>query len=486
TAAQWACIQPAVLHTKPATEESDPRQPPTHVPMHGHLECNGQTIWYARIDISQIPAVLWVATAQDDVLLPLRQTRQSLAIAAFVGVFTLIFSLFFLWRIMRIHRQHALHPLQTERDQLAQLWEQIPSLGLAIATRDSPQAPWLISSINRRCMQLFHASREELIASPLSMLMCPVAGQNDPIDYLVSDQQSLEDLVSGIRDELVFVRRLKLGVHGIVWRQLSIRALIGEQKPSNSLIVAIENLGDMVEQAASLQAQRDFYSLATQWLQAKPTEGAQARAEPTARAIEESSATMQTTAAPLILADQNQSTSAIDFPLEPEPPAPVSETPLTQFGAQLIAQTPILALCRYTHWPEVWSSSSDLSGPILEQQEHKAYECVGSSAPVREIANQVAAMGLIDRVLVAQTPLFVDDEAKNTPTPALVSLQTELIEQLRPYPVGALAIVPLQGAPDAGCVQAWIVFGDEKLRFTEPVKASLLSLLNALAVKVAK
>jgi hypothetical protein len=483
TASQWACVRPSPMLTNSTARESDQRLPIINAITRGHLMCDGQTIWYASTNLSQISAVLWVAAAQDDVLQPLRQTRQSLAIAALVGVFTLIFSLFFLWRIMRIQRRQSLHQLQTERDQLAQLWEQIPNLGLAIATRSTPQAPWLINNINRRCMQLLHAAREELIASPLLMLMLPVAGQEDPMDYLINDQQSLDDLVSGIRDELVFVRRLKLGAHGIVWRQFSIRTLPSEQALSDSLIITIENLGDTIEQVDLLQAQRDFYCLATQWLLAKVPEGSPARAELNARVIDESPFTPPVIAAPLILADQNLSEPSVgvDTPTEPESTELLSETPLAHFGAQVIAQTPIVALCRYTHWPEVWSSSSDLSGLTLEQQEHKAYECVGGSAPVREIANQVAAMGLIDRVLVAQTPLFVDDEAKNTPTPASASLQTELIEQMRPYPVGALAIVPIQGLPDSGCVQAWIVFGDEKLRFIEPVKLALLNLLDVLA-----
>jgi PAS domain-containing protein len=486
TASQWACIHQSPTRANPAAPESAAPLPAVDAIARGHLMCDGQTLWYASTRLIQIPALLWVAAAQDDVLQPLRQTRQSLAIAALVGEFTLIFSLFFLWRIMRIHRKRALRLLQTERDQLAQLWEQIPTLGLTIASRTTPQAPWLITHINRRCMQLFHATREELIGSSLSMLMLPVAAQDDPMDYLISDQLSLNDLVSGIRDELVFLRRLKLGAHGIVWRQFSIRTLPSEPASGDSLIIAIENLGDAVEQADLLQAQRDFYCLATQWLQAKAPERALARTELDASVPDERPTTPQVFVAPLILADQNPSEQCGDTPTEPEPAACLPETPLTHFGSQLIAQTPIVALCRYTHWPEVWSSSSDLSGPSLEQQEHKAYECVGGSAPVREIANRVAAMGLIDRVLVAQTPLFVDDEAKNTPTAALVSLQTELIEQLRPYPVGALAIVPIQGAPDSGCVQAWIVFGDDKLRFTEPIRDSLLSLLNALAKKVAE
>ncbi|OYY55323.1 MAG: hypothetical protein B7Y53_04170 [Halothiobacillus sp. 28-55-5] len=496
TASQQACIQPLPAPA-PASEKP---LPAVHAISHGHLMCDGQTLWYARTNLPQISAVLWAATAQDDVLHPLRQTRQSLAVAALVGVFALIFSLFFLWRIMRVQRRQSLHQLQTERDQFVQLWEQIPALGLAIATRATPQAPWLISTINRRCLQLFHATREELIARPLSMLMLPVAGQDDPMDYLINDQQSLDDLVSGIRDELVFVRRLKLDAHGIVWRRFSIRSLSSEQRPSeqgpgeqrpseqgpsDSLIIAIENLGDTVEQVDLLQTQRDFYCLASQWLQAKAPESAPARAELNAREINPPPAPPPVIAAPLILADEPLgepgAETSTETPAESESPAPLPETPLAYFGAQLIAQTPIVALCRYTHWPEVWSSSSDLSGPTLEQQEHKAYECVGGSAPVRDMANQVAVMGLIDRVLVAQTPLFVDDEAKNTTYPATASLQTELIEQMRPYPVGALAIVPIQAEPDADCVQAWIVFGDEKLRFTEPVKAALLTLLAVLA-----
>jgi len=484
TATQWACIHPSPAKENPAAHDAAERLPGVNTIARGHKMCDGQTLWYASANIPEISAVLWAAVAQDDVLQPLRQTRQLLAIAALVGVFALIFSLFFLWRIMRVQRKQLLHQLQIERDQLAQLWEQIPTLGLAIATRVTPEAPWLISNINRRCTQLFHAAREELIARPISILMLPVAGQDDPMDCLINDQKSLDDLASGIRDELIFVRRLKLGAHGIVWRKFSIRTLSSESMPSASLIITIENLGDTIEQIDLLQVQRDFYCLATQWLQAKAPEGTPVRTELNASEIDEQPATSQAIVAPLILAEQNPSEPSAETATESELTAALSQTPLTHFGAQLIAQTPILALCRYTHWPEVWSSSSDLSGPTLEQQEHKAYECVGGSAPVRDIANQVAVMGLIDRVLVAQTPLFVDDEAKNTPTPATASLQTELIEQLRPYPVGALAIVPTQGLPDSGCVHAWIVFGDDKLRFTEPVKAALLNLLDVLAKKL--
>lgn len=483
TADQWACIHPSPAKEPPAAHDSAERLPSTAI-ARGHTLCDGQTLWYASTNVAQISAVLWAAVAQDDVLQPLRQTRQLLAIAALVGVFTLIFSLFFLWRIMRVQRKQLLHPLQIERDQLAQLWEQIPALGLAIATRATPEAPWLISQINRRCTQLFHAAREELIGSPISMLMLPVAGQDDPMDDLIYDQKSLDDLVSGIRDELVFVRRLKLGAHGVVWRKFSIRTLPSEHVPNASLIITIENLGDAIEQVDLLQVQRDFYCLATQWLQAKAPESIPARTELNVSEIDKQPAPSPVMGAPLILGDQNPTEPSADTWAEPEQTAVLSQTPLAYLASQLIAQTPILALCRYTHWPEVWSSSSDLSGPTLEQQEHKAYECIGGSMPVRDIANQVAAMGLIDRVLVAQTALFVDDEAKNTPTPATASLQTELIEQLRPYPVGALAIVPTQGLPDSGCVQAWIVFGDDKLRFTEPVKVALLNLLDVLAKKL--
>ncbi|MDD3576916.1 MAG: hypothetical protein PHT38_08510, partial [Halothiobacillus sp.] len=115
-------------------------------------------------------------------------------------------------------------------------------------------------------------------------------------------------------------------------------------------------------------------------------------------------------------------------------------------------------------------------------QEHVSYECVGCTAPVREIANQVAQMGLIDRVLVAQTPMFIDDHARNTTISG--TLQNELIEQLKQYPVGALAIVPISAVNEGDPVRALIVFGEDNLRFTEPVKTSLLGLLKALTMRL--
>ncbi|MHB9021998.1 MAG: hypothetical protein ACYC3A_09230 [Halothiobacillus sp.] len=490
SAQDLACFRQSTAF--PARVAMDHRQPhaPSTVPSvnpraSGQMTCEGQTVLYASVNLSKIPALLWVSTTQDAVLHPLRRTRQWLAVAALLGVSTLMFSLFFLWKIMRINRKKSLHSMQRERDQLAQLWEQIPTLGLAIATRSTAQAPWLINNINRRCMQLFHATRENLVGSPLSMLMLPVAGQNDPIDYLIADQQSLDDLVSGIRDEITFTRRLRIGEHGVAWRQFSIRALHVAESPTASLIVAIENLGDTVEQADQLQAERDFYRLAAEFLREEPTDTLPVSTGNDAAPDVDVKDGQEEKPVPLNAWGENlreKSGEALEGITEQS--APIAETRFAQYGAQLIAQTRLVALCRYTHWPEVWSSSSDLTGPILEQQEHKSYECVGGSAPVRDIANQVAAMGLIDRVLVAQTPLFIDDEAKNTPASPNATLQTELIEQLRPYPVSALAVVPISGVLEAGCVQAWIVFGDEKLRFTDPVKTALLSLLSALSRRV--
>ncbi len=442
----------------------------------GQLSCDGQTQWFAAFSLSQIPAVFLVKIAQDDALLPLRQTRQWLALAALVGVFALIFALFFVWKIMRINNKKSLHQLQIKHDQLAQLWEQIPTVGLAIATRENASAAWLISTINRRCLQLFHAPREQLVGRALAALLQPAIGQADPLAMLISDQQSLDDLIGGIRDEIVFVRQLALDDGALVWRQFNIRVLQTSATQQDSLIIAIENLADSMAKADALQTQRDFYCLASQWLQAK---------KPVDPAPLESNAALmaETTVGAAITRALGSADAAPEVPAS-ESVAPLAESPLAQLAAELMAQTPIVALCRYTHWAEVWSTSSDLSGPLLEQQEHKAYDCFGGTAPVRDIANQIAAMGVIDRVLVAQTPLFVDDAVKNTSLSAAASVQTELIEQLRPYPVGALAIVPIQGSPDVGYVQAWVVIGNEKLRFDEPVKAALLSALSALSERV--
>ena len=62
--------------------------------------------------------------------------------------------------------------------------------------------------------------------------------------------------------------------------------------------------------------------------------------------------------------------------------------------------------------------------------------------------------------------------------------QNELIEQLKQYPVGALAIVPIPATSEGDPVRALIVFGEDNLRFSEPVKTSLLSLLKALTIRL--
>ena len=408
----------------------------------GQIDCQGHTLLYASTQVPQINGLLWAATTQDIVLDPLRKTRQWLAAASLIGVLALVIALFLFWRIMRLQRAKVLAGLRRERDQLAQLWDYMPAMGLAFVN----PSDWRISLVNQRWMQIFHDSQESLQGRSFLDVISPVTGLNTVEDLTSGDQKLLEDIYSGLRDEVSLLRRVQTGESSQTWVRFHIRALKSTRHGAEGLIVAADGLGDSVELANELKAERDFCRLTAAFCQPRAKQPA-----------------------------------AIPMPdSTPETAAEVSR--LTPLAEQVIEQTSLLAVCLYTHWPDVWSCSSELTGPQLEQQEHISYECVGCTAPVREIANQVAQMGLIDRVLVAQTPMFIDDDARNTATSG--TLQNELIEQLKQYPVGALAIVPIPATSEGDPVRALIVFGEDNLRFTEPVKTSLLSLLKALTIRL--
>lgn len=418
----------------------------------GHIDCQGYTLLYASTQIPQINGLLWAATTQDIVLNPLRKTRQWLATASLIGVFTLLIALFLFWRIMRFQRAKVLAGLRRERDQLAQLWDFMPAMGLAFVNPEE----WRITLVNQRWMQIFHDSQESLQGRSFLDVISPVTGLNTVENLTSGDPKLLEDIYSGLRDEVSLLRRVQTGESSQTWIRFHIRALKSSRHGAEGLIVAADSLGDSVELANELKAERDFCRLTAAFCQpqVKPPV-----------AIPMPGSVPDTVAEPEAEAETQTDTSRL--------------TPLAE---QVIEQTSLLAMCLYTHWPDVWSCSSELAGPQLEQQEHKSYECVGCTAPVREIANQVAHMGLIDRVLVAQTPMFIDDDARNTSTSG--TLQNELIEQLKQYPVGALAIVPIPATNEGDPVRALIVFGEDNLRFTEPVKTSLLSLLKALTIRL--
>lgn len=416
----------------------------------GQIDCQEHTLLYASTQIPQINGLLWAATTQDIVLDPLRKTRQWLATASLIGVFTLLIALFLFWRIMRLQRAKVLAGLRRERDQLAQLWDNMPAMGLAIVN----PTDWHISMVNQRWMQLFHESQESLQGRRFLDVISPVTGLNTVENLTSGDLKLLEDIQTGLRDEVSLLRRVQTGESSQTWMRFHIRALKSSRHDAEGLIVAAESLGDSVEQANELKAERDFCRLTAMF--------SQPQAKP-----------------PIAMPMPGSTTDSVS---EPETETAVEVSPLTPLAEQVIEQSSLLAICLYTHWPEVWSSSSELTGPQLEQQEHVSYECVGCTAPVREIANQVAQMGLIDRVLVAQTPMFIDDHARNTSISG--TLQNDLIEQLKQYPVGALAIVPIPAINEGDPVRALIVFGEDNLRFTEPVKTSLMSLLKALTMRL--
>jgi PAS domain-containing protein len=416
----------------------------------GQVDCQGSTLLYASAQIPKINGLLWAATTQSVVLDPLRQTRQWLAAASLIGVLALLIALFLFWRIMRLQRAKVLAGLRRERDQLAQLWDFMPAMGLAIVNLTD----WRISLVNQRWMQIFHDSQESLQGRSLLEILSPVTGLNTVENLTAGDQKLMEDVYSGLRDEVSLLRRVRTGESSLTWVRFHIRALKSTRHGAEGLIVAADGLGDSVELANELKAERDFCRLTAAFCQ------------PPAK---------QSTVMPM-------PGSVPDVAPEPEAETSTEVSRLTPLAKQVIEQTSLLAMCLYTHWPEVWSCSSELAGPQMEQQEHKSYECVGCTTPVREIANQVAHMGLIDRVLVAQTPMFIDDDARNTATSG--TLQNELIEQLKQYPVGALAIVPIPATSEGDPVRALIVFGEDNLRFTEPVRTSLLSLLKTLTIRL--
>lgn len=418
----------------------------------GQIDCQGQTLLYASTQIPQINGLLWAATAQDDVLDPLRKTRQWLASASLIGVVALLIALFLFWRIMRLQRAKVLAGLRQERDQLAQLWDSMPAMGLAFVH----PADWRISLVNQRWMQIFHVSQESQLGRGLLDVLSPVVGLDSSENLTSGDQKLLEDIHTGLRDEVSLLRRVQAGESSPFWVRFHIRALKSPRQGAEGLIVAADGLGDGLELVNELKAERDFCRLTAAFCLPQIKQPA-----------------------PIPMPGSTDETIS-ELDIGDETQAEISN--LTPLAEQIIAQSSLLAMCLYTHWPEVWSSSSELAGPQLEQQEHVSYECVGCTAPVREIANQVAQMGLIDRVLVAQTPMFIDDHARHTTISG--TLQNDLIEQLKQYPVGAMAIVPFPAKNENDPVRALIVFGEDNLRFTEPVKTSLLNLLKALTIRL--
>ncbi|WP_322628155.1 PAS domain-containing protein [Halothiobacillus sp.] len=412
--------------------------------MSGQLDCAPQSVLYASMSVPELHALLWAANTETAILHPIRKTRQLLAVAALSGVMALLLALFFFWQIMRLHRHKALFALVRERDQLDVFWEQMPSVGLALVD----PLDWTVLNVNRRWAQIFHSGREAMLGQELLDVIQPVSGLSAVEEIRANDQQTLQDLCGGIREEVVLTRRIRMNDPAGEWVRISMRALKAIDQTILGVVVALDSLGETVDIAHQTQAERDFYRLA--WA-----------------LIQERNHAADGEGAALPLADAE--TTADRF---------------SQLSTRIVEETGIMALCLYTHWPEAWSSSSDLTGPQIEQHEQKHFQCHGGSAPIRDIANQMAANGLIDRVLVAQTPIFIDDDVK-TVGMTVVTLQAELIEQLKPYPVGAFAMIPMSAGGGGDCVRAWIVFAGEGMRFTTPVRTALMALLAVATEKLA-
>lgn len=410
--------------------------------MSGQLDCTPHAVLYAGMLVPELHALLWAANTESSILQPIRKTRQLLAVAALSGVMALLLALFFFWQIMRLQHHKALFALVRERDQLDVFWEQMPTMGLALVDPHT----WTVLNVNRRWAQIFHSGREAMLGQALLAVIQPVSGLAANEEIRATDQQTLQDLCGGIREEVVLTRRIRMNNPAGEWVRISMRALKAIDQTILGVVVALDSLGETVDITHQTQAERDFYRLAWALIQAR------------AHAVDGAAL----------------------------PPAE-TETPVDQFsqlGTRIVEETGIMALCLYTHWPETWSSSSDLTGPQIEQHEQKHFQCHGGTAPIRDIANQMAANGLIDRVLVAQSPIFIDDDVK-TAGMTVVTLQAELIEQLKPYPVGAFAIIPMAAGSGGDCVRAWIVFAGEGMRFTTPVRTALMALLAVATEELA-
>ncbi|ANJ66738.1 hypothetical protein A9404_04525 [Halothiobacillus diazotrophicus] len=445
-----ACLDQASPLSGLLRPESDDLHAATPSPspkmMSGRLDCSPRSVLYARLIVPEINALLWAANTESAILQPIRKTRQLLAVAALSGVMALLLALFFFWQIMRLHHQKALFALVRERDQLGVFWEQMPTLGLALVD----PASGAVLNVNRRWAQIFHSGREAMLGRELLALIQPVSALIDSAEVRAGDEQILQDLCAGIREEVVLTRRIRVSDPVGEWVRVSMRALKASDQSILGVVVALDSLGETVDNAHQTQAERDFYRLAWALVQS----GRQPPAE---------------------------------TPVVPEPDASATSFPADRFSMlseRIVTETGIVAACLYTHWPEVWSTAPDLTGPQIEQQEQKLFQCAGGSAAIRDLANQLAANGLIDRVLVAQSPIFVDDEVKSAaPSPGL-SLQSELCDQLKSHPVGAFAVIPVSTG-NGDCVRAWIVFAGEGMRFTAPVRTALMALLAVATEELA-
>ncbi len=476
SAADRDCVNQSALMTpaakpldkpldKPLAKASDSLsdKPPAKVAAiatdQGQIQCNGLTVLYAAARVPQIDGLLWAATTQEAVLLPLLHTRRWFAGAALLGISAFLVALLFFWRLLSRHQQRLTQGLIRSRDDCAAVWANLPAVGLAIVEAASGR----VNSVNSRWAQLFQTSQTQAQGEALSQFLRPAPGLTAQEHTAQLDAQWLAELSSGLREEVQIVRYIAVGVDRRAWMKFSLKAQQVPTGDSPTWLVLAEALGDAVIDADATRAERDFY----RWLAQIPTE----RAAGVDTAGAESSEH-----------------------LSPQPPAqlPVqlpgqlpdqSTQPWAGIAEGLMGQTSVVALCLYTHWPAVWASAPDLSGPVLEHQEQQAYQCEGCTAPVRAMANEIARMGIIERVLVAQTPIFIDDAVRQAQNDTATGVQAELIEQLRTYPVGALAVVPLP--PNAnGQTRAWIAFGADGLRFTDPVRSALLSLLNRLSAQL--
>ncbi|WP_407275086.1 hypothetical protein [Halothiobacillus sp. DCM-1] len=419
----WGCVQQsmAVTGKNPAVANAS-----------GQVHCDGATVLYAATRVPKIHGLLWAATTQDAVLLPLQHTRRWLAGAALLGITAFLIALFFFWQIVRQQQQRAMASVLKSRDECAAFWGNLPGMGLAVVDASSGR----MQSVNPRWAQLFQTTQAQAESELLSHFLRPAPGLTAQELTAQQDAQCLMELNTGLREEVQITRYIANDAGLRAWMKFTLRRV---QSPAAEVagtwLVTAEALGDRVIEENATRAERDLY----RWLAQIPP-----------KELFRSDGEVTDASASLALVAQG-----------------------------LTTQTSLVALCLYTHWPAVWASAPDLSGPVLMQQEQQSYLCEGCTAPVRAIANEVARMGVIDRVLVAQTPIFIDDGVRQAQTDTATGLQAELIEQLRSYPVGALAVVPLPPNLN-GQNRAWIALGADGLRFTEPVRTALLALLNAI------
>lgn len=407
----------------------------TSPPSSGQIHCGGESVLYAAAPVPKIGGVLWAATTQDSVLLPLLHTRRWFAGAALLSISAFLIALFYFWHLMRSQQQRSLARLIKERNDCAAVWSNLPSLGLAVVAAPSGK----IQQVNSRWAQLFQTTQAQAETENLAHFLRPAPGLTATEQITQQDAQWLAELSAGLREEVQITRYVETATGVRAWLKFSLRAPRSTPEASPTWLVAVESLGDTVIEADAIRAERDLY----RWL-AHVSHADQALKPDVTRTV--------------------------------APDEPQERSALTD---GLMGQSSLVALCLYTHWPPVWASAPDLSGPVLMQQEQQSYVCEGCTAPVRAIANEVARMGVIDRVLVAQTPIFIDDAVRQAQVDSATGLQAELIEQLQNYPVGALAVVPLPPST-SGQNRAWIAFGADGLRFTAPVRAALLLLLNRL------